>query len=122
MPALSVPRGLGRLFTDVTSTRRDDSRDAQFRELSRRVGPSAGPIRINGIKFTANGSGGVNSVDVAHLLGRKCDGYRVVRSTRPVSIAREDSPHEDRFLRLTCNPVAGASAGDELTTIDIEVW
>lgn len=125
MPALAPPKGLGRLFTaDTVATRRDDARDAQVRQLSKRVGPSAAPLRVNGVKFLSAGTGSSTSqpIEVEHLLGRPAQGYRVVNTDFPVMVSQSDSATPDTHVNLSCNHVNGTAAGDVLATVDLEVW
>lgn len=119
----AAPKGLGRLFVpdDPTATRRDDARDAQVRQLSKKVGPSAGPVRINGLKIV-KGASAPTPVDIPHLLGRTPQGYRIVRSSGAVSFAQQDATHPDKFLRLTSSDIGGSSPGEELADFDVEVW
>lgn len=119
----AAPKGLGRLFVpdDTTSTRRDDSRDAQVRDLASRVGPSAGPVTLKNLQIV-KGATDPTPVEIAHLLGRTPQGYRVVRSSGAVSFAQQTPDHPDRFLKLTSSDVAGSVAGDVLADFDVEVW
>lgn len=118
-----APKGLGRLFVadDTVSTRRDDARDAQVRQLAAKVSPSAQVSTITGLKIV-KGATDPTPVDIAHKLGREPQGYRVTRSTGAVSFAKQDATHPTKFLRLTSDDVAGSVTGDTLAEFDVEVW
>ena len=106
------PTGLGKVFDlrpkDSNVQRRDDSRDAAFRQLQEQVGEGARARQISNLAITTA------KLNIPHKLGAPVKGWRVVDiSATGVTIKKTASPDESKWLCLQ---------GSGTATISIEVW
>lgn len=106
-----APKGLGRIFdlkSNPNTQRRDDSRDAELRQMQSRVGDGARAKLIKSVSVSTS------EVSIEHKLNKALTGWRIADIDQTgVTVKRIPSPDEAKWLRLK----ASGSA-----VISLEVW